>query len=112
VWFPTALLPSAGVTWQAVDDHSAIAALTDGGTTVAMTFFFDDTGDVVRLTGDRYYDEHGTSTLRPWIVTCGGYDTHNGVRIPTDCEVAWQLPSGLLPYFRCHVTHVDYEFSH
>ena len=77
-----------------------------------MRFFFDDTGDVVRLTGERYYEEHGTCTLRPWIVTCGDHDTHNGVRLPTDCEVAWQLPSGLLPYCRCHVTHVEYQFSH
>jgi hypothetical protein len=112
VWFPTALLPSAGVIWRAVDDHSAVAALTDDHSTVSMTFHFDESGDVTRLTGHRYYEEKGTYTLRPWIVTCADYEAHNGVRIPTNCEVAWQLPSGLQPYWRGRISAVQYEFSH
>lgn len=112
VWFPTALLPSAGVEWHALNNDSAVATLTDGHTTVSMTFFFDATGDVERMVGDRYREDKGAYTLTPWIVTCGGYDTHNGVRIPTDCEVAWQLPAGLQPYWRGHISNVRYEFSH
>ncbi len=112
VWFPTALLPSAGVVWQALDDHSAVAALTDGHSTVSLTFEFDESGDVTRLTGQRYYEENGAYTLRPWIVTCREYEAQNGVRIPTSCEVVWQLPSGLLPYWRGRISSRQYEFSH
>ena len=112
VWFPTALLPSAGVVWQARDEHSAIAALNDGHSTVSLVFFFDASGDVTHITGDRYYEDTGTYTLRPWTVTCREYDTHNGVRIPTECEVAWELPTGRLPYWRGVVSNVQYEFSH
>ncbi len=35
-WYPTALLPSQGVHWQAIDDRSAQATLIDDGITVAM----------------------------------------------------------------------------
>ena len=112
VWFPTALLPSAGVTWRAVDEHSAIAELTDRHTTVSMTFHFDEAGDVIRMTGDRYASDKGVYTLRPWIVTCSEHESHNGVRVPTVCEVAWQMPSGLQPYWRGRISNVRYEFSH
>ena len=33
-WYPTALLPSQGVRWEAVDDSSAKATLKDGDSTV------------------------------------------------------------------------------
>lgn len=112
VWFPTSLLPSAGVIWRAVDEHSAVAELTDQHTTVSMTFHFDEAGDVIRLTGDRYHSDKGVYTLRPWIVTCAEHESHNGVRVPTVCEVAWQMPSGLQPYWRGRISNVRYEFSH
>ena len=30
IWYPTALLPSQGVVWQTLDDHSATATVADG----------------------------------------------------------------------------------
>ena len=41
-WYPTALLPSQGVQWVAVDDTSAEAALQDGEITVTLLFRFDE----------------------------------------------------------------------
>ncbi len=38
VWYPTALLPSQGVHWAAVDDRSANATLVDGPVTLTMLF--------------------------------------------------------------------------
>jgi len=35
-WYPTALLPSQGVRWDAVDDHSARATLKDGDITLTL----------------------------------------------------------------------------
>ena len=35
-WYPTALLPSQGVRWEALDGISARATLTDGATMVAL----------------------------------------------------------------------------
>ncbi len=34
-WYPTALLPSQGVRWEAVDDNSAYATLTEGDISVS-----------------------------------------------------------------------------
>src|SRR5918998_36539 len=41
-WYPTALLPSQGVRWEAVDDRSAYATLGEGDHTITMLFAFDE----------------------------------------------------------------------
>jgi len=43
-WVPTALLPSQGVQWAAVDDRSAHATLTDGPLSLTLLFSFDAEG--------------------------------------------------------------------
>lgn len=43
-WYPTALLPSQGVRWAAVDDASAQATLIDGPITLTLLFRFNDAG--------------------------------------------------------------------
>ncbi len=48
-WYPTALLPSQGVRWQAVDEHSAKAQLSDGNTQITLTFVFNDNGSIDRV---------------------------------------------------------------
>ena len=40
-WYPTALLPSQGVHWSAVDDRSATATMQDGATSVTLLFRFN-----------------------------------------------------------------------
>ncbi len=44
VWYPTALLPSQGVRWQAVTDNSARASLQDANTSVSLLFHFAENG--------------------------------------------------------------------
>lgn len=43
-WYPTALLPSQGVRWEAIDETSAHAMLTDGPRSVTLLFHFDKDG--------------------------------------------------------------------
>mgnify|MGYP003351501302 CR=1 FL=1 len=96
-----------------IDDFAsgAIATLTDNDASVWLRFHFDEAGDVVQVEGDRYHEDHGRYELRPWIVTCHDYESHSGVRIPSACEVAWQLPTGLQTYWKGHITGVSYEFA-
>ena len=43
-WYPMALLPVQGARWEAVDDRSAYATLTEGSVSIAMLFTFDEQG--------------------------------------------------------------------
>ena len=110
VWMPTALLPSQGVSWAALDDTSARATLTAGGTTVSLDFFFGADGLVERIyTPARGRDVKGTSVPTPWEGRWFEYGDRGGVRVPTRGEVAWILDEGRMPYWRGEVTSVTYE---
>jgi hypothetical protein len=81
VWYPTALLPSAGVQWSPIDDSKAIATLTDAGTTVSLEFRFNDADEIaaVYATG-RWYRSREGYELRPWEGRFRGAWRREGVR--------------------------------
>jgi hypothetical protein len=111
-WYPTALLPSQGVRWEAIDDMSARATLMDGATTVSLDFRFDAEG---LLSGVRAAARHrtvnGKLVATPWQGRFWGYEVRGGMRIPLEGEVAWELSEGLWPYWRGRVTDITYEFA-
>jgi hypothetical protein len=112
VWFPTALLPGPSVRWQAIDDHSALAKLTDAHTMVSLTFRFNAAGDIVEaFTPDRFAESQGAYERRAWLVRCGEYEQHAAMRIPVHCEVEWQMPQGPLPYWRGRIVEARYDFG-
>jgi hypothetical protein len=111
-WYPTSLLPSQGVHWEAADDHSARATLEDGDVTVTLLFRFGEDGLIDtgraeargRLVG-------ATAVPTPWQGRFWNYAIRDGMRVPLDGEVAWMLPEGPKPYWRGQITTVSYEFS-
>jgi hypothetical protein len=63
-WYPTALLPSQGVRWEAIDDTSARATMTDDPTTVSLVFRFNAEGTIETMRAEaRYRDK---LTAMPW----------------------------------------------
>ena len=111
-WYPTALLPSQGVRWEAIDDHSARATLKDGDVTVKLTFHFGDDGliDTVRSEA-RSRLVSGKQVPTPWQGRFWNYEVRDGMRVPLDGEVAWMLPNGAKPYWRGHISSLGYEYS-
>lgn len=111
-WYPTALLPSQGVRWEAVDNTSAKAALKDGGTSVTMLFRFNESGliDSIRVEA-RGRAVAGVPIPTPWEGRWSNYEVHDGILIPFDGEVAWMLPEGPKPYWRGRITKILYEFA-
>ncbi len=111
IWLPTALLPSAAVTWTARDDHSAAVTLRDGANTVSMVFEFDGEGFVRSIQGDRFKENGGAYTLQPWRIECNEYRDRDGMVIPLHCEVAWITDGRLEPYWRGRITSITYAYD-
>jgi hypothetical protein len=108
-WYPTALLPSQGVRWEAIDDTSARATLTDGATTVSLVFQFNPEGAIATMRADaRYRDK---LTAMPWCGRFWDYTVRNGMLIPLDGEVGWEHPEGIRLYFKGRITEISYEFA-
>ena len=111
-WYPTALLPSQGVRWDAVDDASARATLTDGTLAVTLLFRFNADGliDTVRVESrDRVVD--GKTVSAPWQGRFWNYAERGGMQVPLDGEVAWMLTQGAKTYWRGTTTSLNHEFS-
>jgi hypothetical protein len=110
VWFPTALLPRSGVRWDPIDDASARATLSSGGTTVSLEFRFGPDGlveSVYAPARSRLVD--GKVVSAPWEARVRDYVAADVFRVPSSGEAAWLLPEGRLPYWRGKVKEMAYE---
>ncbi len=108
-WYPTALLPSQGVRWEAIDDTSARATLTDGATTVSLVFQFNAEGAIATMRAEARYRD--MLTAMPWGGRFWDYAVRNGMLIPLEGEVGWEYPEGTRLYFKGRTTEINYEFA-
>jgi len=111
-WYPTALLPSQGVVWEAVDAQYANAVFTDAGITIKLRFGFGVDGlintvfaaDRGRLVGEKI-------TQTPWQARYLNYAVRSGMVVPLQGEVARVLPEGIKTYYRALMTLASFEFA-
>jgi hypothetical protein len=112
VWFPTAFLPSQGVKWTPINETKALATLADNQTSASLEFYFNDAGEIQEVfTPARYREVNGKYELTPWLGHHSRYQKNEGIRIPMEAEVEWELPEGKLPYFRAHLVAITYDFG-
>ena len=109
VWYPTALLPGGGVTWESIDDSSARATLVDGEVSASVVFHVGPDDRIDRVTAQRYRQE--TDDVAPWVGTYDAYDSYEGIEIPTQAAVAWRGADGDQPYWRATVEPEAYVIA-
>lgn len=112
-WYPTALLPSQGVRWSAVDEHSARATASDAAVSVTLLFRFDPQSDVIASVRAeaRGRTVGQTVVLTPWEGRWSDYAERDGMRVPMKGEVAWITPQGHRAYWRGSTVDIQYELA-
>jgi len=111
-WYPSALLPGQGVSWDAVDAQSARATLTDGTISTSLLFRFAENGLVESVyAADRGRTVDGREIPTPWEGRWSDFETRQGMRIPMTGEVAWLLPDGPKPYWRGRIRRIAFDFA-
>ena len=111
-WYPTALLPSQGVRWQAVDDACANATLVDGPITLTLLFRFNDAGLIASVRAESRgagAGKDGVMVMLPWDCALSDYQPQGGMLIPMTGEAAWVQPEGRKVYFVGRVKKLSYE---
>lgn len=109
VWFPSAAL-SPYIKWEHVDEHSAKAIMSYGGTTGSAVYHFNDQGDLVKFTAPRYKDIIDAAPT-DWVATVMDTQVVNGLRIPTRLEAAWLLEKGPFTWYKFEIFDVVYNQS-
>ena len=111
-WYPTALLPSQGVQWAAVDGTSANATIVDGSLALTLLFHFNDAGLIDSVhAGARGGTVGKEMLMRPWECGLSNYQVRDGMTVPISGEAAWVRPDGRKTYFMGSVKSMAYEFA-
>ena len=111
-WAPTLLLPRAGLTWARINDHRALASLTQGGETATVEFRFNDAGEIAGIFAAERPRSYGTTYVgTPWEGRFNRYVTVDGMRVPQAGEVGWWVDDRWIPVWRATVTQFRYELA-
>ena len=109
VWFPSASL-SPYIKWETIDDYSASATMTYNGTTGSGEFHFDKDGNFEKFTCERYRDSKASKTNQ-WTVLATKLEERNGITIPVECEVNWELEAGEWTWLTLKITEIQYDLK-
>jgi hypothetical protein len=105
VLFPTVLLDERYISWTAVDEKRAKAALRVGDREVSGVFEFGADGLPRAFHADRYYDTgKGQPELRPWSGDYLDYRTVDGLLMPFHYLGYWHVDGQRIAY-------VDFELE-
>ena len=111
-WYPTALLPSQGVQWAAVNATSAKATIVDGTITLTLLFHFNEVGLIDSVRAEARGGMVGKEMLmRPWQCGLSDYQLRDGMTVPMAGTAAWVLPGGPKTYFHGTVKTLSYEWT-
>jgi hypothetical protein len=109
-WYPTALLPSQGVRWTAIDASSARATLFDGAVGATLTVRFGADGLIESVHAEGRGRTVGARIVQtPWEGCWSDYQERAGMMVPLAGEAAWLLPEGRRPYWRGTITTLAYR---
>lgn len=112
VWFPTALLPAAGIRWTAIDDKRALATLTQHELTVELEFRFNEKNEVESVYSEgRYGQFNGEYRKQPWEGHFKDYHEVNGIKVPRYGEVGWWQDGKFDLVWRGEITKMNISYE-
>lgn len=109
VWFPSAAM-SQYIIWEAIDDYSAKATMEYQGTKGSGVFHFDKDGNFKKFVAMRYKDANDAEPIQ-WTVTATKTEERNGIKIPVECQVNWELENGIWTWLKLKITDIKYNLK-
>lgn len=109
VWFPS-LAMSPYISWEAIDSTSARATLDYKGTSGSGTFYFDENGDFIRFSAQRFMGNEVGAERHEWVMLVEAYREFEGIRVPSQMSATWKLEDGDWTWLKLEVTDLRYNF--
>ncbi|UWX53785.1 hypothetical protein NYZ99_11605 [Maribacter litopenaei] len=107
VWFPSASL-SPYIKWESLNEYSAKATMDYEGTRGSGEFHFDEKGNFKKFIALRYQDSNATEPTE-WTVIATKTEERNGLKIPVECEVSWELENDKWTWLKLQITDIQYN---
>lgn len=107
VWFPSASL-SPYITWEHIDNSTAVAIMNYKGIVGKGVFYFDKKGDFKKFVANRYKDVKDTVPTQ-WTVTATKTAIRNGIRIPVESNVQWKLENQNWTWLKVEIIDIVYN---
>ncbi|MBK6266147.1 hypothetical protein JKA74_13970 [Marivirga sp. S37H4] len=108
VWFPS-LAVSPYVSWQEVDDNTAIATMNYKGTKGSGTFYFNPEGDFIKFSAMRYKDNKPDAKRYEWVLLVEEHKTFEGIKVPSQMTATWKLESGDWTWLKLEIKDIQYN---
>ena len=108
VWFPDAAL-SSYITWEKIDDLSAKATINYEGIKGSGVFYFNEEGEFIKFSAQRYMGGDDDAALREWIITANESRKLSGIKIPVKCEATWKLESSNWTWLKLEIADIEYN---
>ena len=108
VWFPTAALEDY-ILWEEIDADSAKAHMNYKGITASGVFTFNEKGEVIKFTAERFRESDGSYTMETWAIPMKDHKVFEGIKVPTGAEVIWKLKTGDFSWYKLKITEVEYN---
>ncbi len=105
VWFPTSLIPSNYISWEAVDDTTANLVFTYKGKRVSYRVHFNGRDEIYRIEAMCMYRQ---GRREKWVGYLRSYEWHNNFYVPTRVEAAWILDGKEYSYALFELTRIEY----
>ncbi|BAU13092.1 hypothetical protein LEP3755_36290 [Leptolyngbya sp. NIES-3755] len=111
-WLPSALLPSRGVSWSAIDDHTIQAMIKADNQSIALTFVIDDQGRLLQSSFLRWGNQ--TEDQQYTEIPFGGEYTaersFGGYTIPSQMGAGWWIGTErYFEFFRTSIEQAEFE---
>lgn len=111
VWTPAALLPGPGITWTAVDDHTARVTVHHGELSQAIDVTVDSEGRPVVASFQRWSDANSDKVhrLQPFGASLSDFREVAGYRLPFRVEAGNMYGTDdYFPFFLAEVTAIRF----
>jgi hypothetical protein len=106
--FAPAALIDKRIKWEAVDNESVKAILTNKDITVSAVLYFIETGQLTNFVSDDRY-ETGDKQYYRFSTPVRSYKNINGYNLPTYGETVWHYPQGDFTYGRFNLKSIKYN---
>ena len=108
VWFPSMAL-SQDITWEEIDDSTAVATMEYLGTMGSGTFNFNQDGDFTSFSALRYKGNEADAGRFEWIISVEEYKTFEGIRVPSKMTATWKLEDKDWTWLKLEVSDITYN---